>query len=93
MMARPSSSADTANFRRRRLATLFFGIGRNEAIAPADHRLKILRFVCVVVQGTANLADRRIDSLLNVNEDILAPQLRRRFPRGSPTAPVFRSET
>src|SRR5579863_4388559 len=52
----------------------FFGGGRDEAIAPADHSLEVLRLVGIVGQGAANLADGGIDSLFDVDEDVFAPE-------------------
>src|SRR5580658_7459269 len=58
------------------LATgIFFGGGRNEAIAPANYGLKVLRLASIVRQGTADLADGGINSLFDVDEHIFAPQL------------------
>jgi len=39
--------------------------GRDEAIAPADHSLQVLRFVGIIRQSAANLADGGIDSLFD----------------------------
>src|SRR5208337_2310347 len=53
---------------------IFFGGGRDEAIAPANYGLQILRFGGVVTQGASDLAYGGIDSLLDIDEHILAPQ-------------------
>src|SRR6202521_1898431 len=48
-----------------RLATgIFLGGGRDEAIAPSDYGLQVLRLVGIVRQGAADLADGGIYSLL-----------------------------
>src|SRR5580704_4477431 len=58
------------------LATgILFGGGRDEAIAPADHGLQVLRLACIVPQDAADLADGGIDSLFDVDEYVFAPQL------------------
>ena len=82
-MARPSSSAETVNPGSRRGAILF-KCGRNETVAAPNHRLEILGLVYVILEGSADFADRGIDSLLDIDEHILAPQFAGRSARGLP---------
>ena len=46
----------------------------DEAVSPADHRLQIFRLRRIIFQGHAYFADRGIDSLFDIDENILAPQ-------------------
>jgi hypothetical protein len=46
----------------------------HEAIAFADDRLQKLRLYRIIVKRHANFADRGIDALLDVDENIFAPQ-------------------
>src|SRR5580704_11744841 len=54
---------------------ILLGGGGDEAIASSDHGLQVLRLVGDVREGAADLADGSIDSLFDVDEDVLAPQL------------------
>jgi hypothetical protein len=90
MMARPSSSGETAKLSACGLGIRdFFGIGRDEAIAPADYGLQILGFVGVVGQGAADFADGGIDSLLDVDEHVFAPQLQLEISSRVTSCPRF----
>ena len=92
-MARPSSSAETAERSGWRWAVgVFFGVRRDEAVASSDYGLQIVRLAGVVRQGAANLADGGIDSLFHIDEDILAPELRGDLLAGDQFAPFFDEE-
>src|SRR5579859_959962 len=47
---------------------------RHEPVSASHDGLQILRLRRIVLQGPADLSDRGIDALLDVDEDILAPQ-------------------
>src|SRR5258708_19249448 len=53
---------------------IFFGGGRDEAIASSDYGLQVLWLVGVVRQGAADLSDRGIYSLFDFAKNIFAPQ-------------------
>src|ERR1019366_310594 len=76
----------------RRAAGFFYGGGRDEAIAPSNYGLQILRLAGVVGQGTANLADSCIDPLFNIDEHIFAPQRGRDFFACDQLPPLFDEE-
>src|SRR5258708_31092492 len=68
---------------------IFFGGGRDEAIASSDYGLQVLWLVGVVRQGAADLSGRRLDSLFGVDKHILAPQLPRDLRPIAQFAPFF----
>ena len=45
-----------------------------EPVSPADYSLQITRLRGVILQGAANLADCGVDSLLDVDKNIFAPE-------------------
>src|SRR5258708_10415236 len=71
---------------------IFCGGGRDEAIASSDYGLQVLWLVGVVRQGAADLADRGIDSLFDVDKHIFAPQLARDLLASDQLAPFFDHE-
>src|SRR5580698_10038456 len=75
-----------------RIAGIFLGSGRDEAIAPSDHSLQVLRLVNIVCQGSANLADGGINSLFDVDEDVFAPQFVGDLLAGDQLPPLFDQE-
>ena len=79
---------------RRRYGGLYvFGSRRcDETIAPAYHGLQVLWFIGIVRESAADLADRGINSLLYVDEDILAPQVGGDLVTGDELAAIFDQE-
>jgi hypothetical protein len=76
-----------------RLATgFFFGVGRDEAVAPSDYGLQVVRFVGVVRQSAADFTNGGIDSLFDVDEYIFAPQLGRDLLTRDQLPPLFDQE-
>src|ERR1700689_4614401 len=59
---------------RRGTCPVIFGGRRHKTIAASDNRLQIVRLARVVAEGAANFADRRVDALVDVDENILAPE-------------------
>lgn len=48
--------------------------GRHEAVSAPDYCLQKVRLLRVIVESYADLSDRRIDTLLYVDEDVFSPQ-------------------